>query len=94
VAEQVMYSSWSKAIQVLSRSAEETSLQLDKEGGVKEVPVEAGRNVLTDELVVRLANVGAAVKRTFNAVDQDIEWATVGDRIVLLQARPYVERRR
>jgi len=94
VAEQVMYSSWSKAIQVLSRSAEETSLQLDKEGGVKEVPVEAGRNVLTDELVVRLANVGAAVKRTFNAVDQDIEWATVGDKIVLLQARPYVERRR
>lgn len=61
---------------------------------MKEVPVQAGRNVLTDELVVRLANVGAAVKRTFNAVDQDIEWATVGDRIVLLQARPYVERRR
>ena len=94
VAEQVMYSSWSKAIQVLSRSAEDTALQLDKDGGVKEVPVEAGRNVLTDELVVRLANVGAAVKRTFNAVDQDIEWATVGDKIVLLQARPYVERRR
>lgn len=94
VAEQVMYSSWSKAIQVLSRSAEETALQLDKDGGVKEVPVEVGRHVLTDELVVRLANVGAAVKRTFNAVDQDIEWATVGDKIVLLQARPYVERRR
>jgi hypothetical protein len=94
VAEQVMYSSWSKAIQVLSRSAEDTALQLDKEGGVKEVPVDVGRNVLADELVVRLANVGAAVKRTFNAVDQDIEWATVGDKIVLLQARPYVERRR
>ncbi|MEJ1166675.1 PEP/pyruvate-binding domain-containing protein [Variovorax sp. CCNWLW186] len=94
VAEQVMYSSWSKAIQVLSRSAEETALQLDKGGGVKEVPVEAGRTVLTDELVVRLAGVGAAVKRAFGGVDQDIEWATVGDRIVLLQARPYVERRR
>lgn len=94
VAEQVMYSSWSKAIQVLSRSAEDTALQLAKEGGVKEVPVDVGRNVLADELVVRLANVGAAVKRTFNAVDQDIEWATVGDKIVLLQARPYVERRR
>lgn len=94
VAEQVMYSSWSKAIQVLSRSAEETALQLDKDGGVKEVPVEVGRHVLTDELVVRLANVGAAVKRTFKGVDQDIEWATVGDKIVLLQARPYVERRR
>ena len=54
----------------------------------------SGPELTTDELVVRLANVGAAVKRTFNAVDQDIEWATVGDRIVLLQARPYVERRR
>ncbi|MGJ3702057.1 PEP/pyruvate-binding domain-containing protein [Variovorax sp. AFSI2.2] len=94
VAEQVMYSSWSKAIQVLSRSAEETALQLDKDGGVKEVPVELGRNVLTDELVLRLASVGAAVKRSFGGLDQDIEWATVGDRIVLLQARPYVERRR
>jgi len=94
VAEQVMYSSWSKAIQVLTRSAEDTALQLDKDGGVKEVPVEAGRTVLTDELVLRLAGVGAAVKRAFGGVDQDIEWATVGDRIVLLQARPYVERRR
>jgi hypothetical protein len=94
VAEQVMYSSWSKAIQVLSRSAEETALQLDKDGGVKEVPVEAGRTVLTDELVLRLASVGAGVKRAFGGIDQDIEWATVGDRIVLLQARPYVERRR
>ena len=94
VAEQLMYSSWSKAIQVLSRSAEDSALQLDKDGGVKEVPLEAGRGVLTDELVVRLANVGAAVKRGFGGVDQDIEWATVGERIVLLQARPYVERRR
>ncbi|MGQ3130034.1 PEP/pyruvate-binding domain-containing protein, partial [Variovorax sp.] len=94
VAEQLMYSSWSKAIQVLSRSAEDSALQLDKDGGVKEVPLEAGRSVLTDELVVRLANVGAAVKRGFGGVDQDIEWATVGERIVLLQARPYVERRR
>ncbi|MDM0038557.1 PEP/pyruvate-binding domain-containing protein [Variovorax sp. J22G21] len=92
VAEQVMYSSWSKAIQVLSRSAENTALQLDQGGGVKEVPVEPGRNVLTDELVLKLAGVGAAVKRVFNGVDQDIEWATVGDRVVLLQARPYVER--
>jgi rifampicin phosphotransferase len=42
--------------------------------------------------VLRLAAVGASVKRVFNAVDQDIEWAVVGDRIVLLQARPYIER--
>jgi len=93
VAEQVMYSSWSNAIQVLSRSADNMALQLDPAGGVKEVPVEPGRSVLDDALVLHLAGVGAAVKRVFNGVDQDIEWATVGGRIVLLQARPYVERR-
>ncbi|MDB5939452.1 MAG: putative PEP/pyruvate-binding pyruvate phosphate dikinase [Polaromonas sp.] len=92
VAEQVMYSSWSKAIQVLSRSADTTALQLNASGGVKEVPVEAGRIVLNDALVLRLAGVGAAVKQLFHGVDQDIEWATVGERIALLQARPYVDR--
>lgn len=92
VAEQVMYSSWSKAIQVLSRSADNTALQLDAGGGVRQVPVEVGRVVLNDALVLRLAGVGAAVKQVFGGVDQDIEWATVGDRIALLQARPYVDR--
>lgn len=92
VAEQVMYSSWSKAVQVLSRSADDTALQLDKNGGVKEVPVTVGRVVLTDELVVRLAQMGAAVRRVFRGVDQDIEWATVGNQIVVLQARPFIER--
>ena len=92
IAEQVTYSSWSKAIQVISRSGDDTALQLSAGGGVKEVPVEAGRTVLTDALVLRLARVADAVKRQFKGVDQDIEWAVVGDEIVLLQARPYVER--
>ncbi|MCX7258302.1 MAG: hypothetical protein NTZ64_16735 [Polaromonas sp.] len=49
--------------------------------------------MLTDALVLRLARVADAVKRQFKGGDQDIEWAVVGDEIVLLQARPYVERR-
>ena len=40
-AEQVMYSSWSKAVQVLSRSAEDTQLVPDAAGGVREVPRKA-----------------------------------------------------
>ena len=40
-AEQVMYSSWSKAVQVLSRSAEDTQLVPDAAGGVREVPLQA-----------------------------------------------------
>lgn len=92
-AEQVMYSSRSKAVQVISRSADDTALQLDPNGGVKEVALEVGRVVLTDALVLRLAAAAVSVKRLFGGVEQDIEWATAGDRIVLLQSRPYVDKR-
>ncbi|KAG0744427.1 hypothetical protein G6F24_016083 [Rhizopus arrhizus] len=63
-AEQLMYSSWSKAVQVLSRSAEDTQLVADAAGGVREVPIEGSRQVLNDALVARLAAVGNQIKAT------------------------------
>lgn len=91
-AEQVMYSTWSKAVQVLSRSAEETQLVASASGGVREVPITGSRQVLTDALIARLAKVGATTKQALGGVDQDIEWAVVGDEVVILQSRPYVDR--
>lgn len=90
-AEQVMYSDWSKAVQVLSRSAEDTQLVAKAGGGVREVPITGSRQVLTDALIARLAKVGKATKQALGGVDQDIEWAVVGDEIVMLQSRPYVD---
>ena len=91
-AEQVMYSAWSKAVQVLSRSAEDTQLVASAAGGVREVPITGSRQVLTDALIARLAKVGAATKQALGGVDQDIEWAVVGDEVLILQSRPYVDR--
>ncbi|MNR05418.1 phosphoenolpyruvate synthase [compost metagenome] len=90
-AEQLMYSSWSKAVQVLSRSAEDTQLVADAAGGVREVPIEGARQVLNDALVARLAAVGRKIRQRLGNVDQDIEWAVQGDRILILQARPYID---
>ena len=90
-AEQLMYSSWSKAVQVLTRSAEDTQLVADAAGGVREVPIEGARQVLDDALVARLAAVGRRIKQRLGNVDQDIEWAVQGDRILILQARPYID---
>ena len=92
-AEQVMYSSWSKAVQVLTRSAEDTQLVADAAGGVREVALTDNRQVLNDALVARLAAVGRQIKQRLGGVDQDIEWAVVGDKIVILQSRPYVDGR-
>ena len=88
-AEQVMYSNWSKAVQVLSRSAEDTQLVAQAGGGVREVPIIGSRQVLTDALIARLAKLGVATKQALGGVDQDIEWAVVGDDILILQSRPY-----
>ncbi len=91
-AEQVMYSNWSKAVQVLSRSAEDTQLVAKAGGGVREIPITGSRQVLTDALIARLAKVGASTKQALGGVDQDIEWAVVGDEVLMLQSRPYVDR--
>lgn len=90
VAEQVLYSRRSQAVQVLSRSAEDTELRLAPGGGVQEVAV-AQRQVLSDALVKRLAATGAAIEKQFGGRTQDIEWAVSGDQLLVLQSRPFVQ---
>ena len=90
VAEQILYSSRSKAVQVLNRSQDDVALQLDANGGVREIAIAAGRAVLSDALVQRLARAGASIKQRFGGKEQDIEWAVQGDQIIILQARPFI----
>lgn len=90
VAEQILYNSRSKAVQLLNRSDDDVALQLDSKGGVREVAVAAGRAVLSDALVKRLARAGAGIKQRFGDKDQDIEWAVQGDQVIILQSRPFI----
>jgi hypothetical protein len=92
-AEQVLHSRRSGAVQVLSRSDDPVALLLDEHGGVREAAVAPGLAVLNDALVGRLAHVGQAVQRLLGPGPQDIEWAiNPQGQVVLLQARPYVDR--
>lgn len=92
VAEQILYSRSSNAVQVLTRSGEDTLLTFDENGGVKEVPIEGDRNVLTDAVARRLANAGNRIKRVFGGKkEQDIEWGYKNGQIFILQSRPYIE---
>jgi len=97
IAEQSMHDSWSGAVRRLSRSAEQSELKLDKAGGVVEVPLAEAvteNDVLSSASVKALAAVGQRLKVLFGQVDQDIEWAIdPAGRIVVLQSRPYVERK-
>ncbi len=90
IAEQVVYRPIANAVQVLTRSEEDSSLTFDEHGGIKEIPISGERMVLTDDVVRRLAAAATKIKQVFHGKDQDIEWAFMKGQIYIVQARPYI----
>src|SRR2546421_2585262 len=90
IAEQVVYRPRANAVQVLTRSEEDSLLTFDERGGIKEIPISGERVVLSDEVVRRLANAAANIKRVFGGKDQDIEWAYMKGQIYIVQSRPFI----
>ena len=90
IAEQIIFRPRTNAVQVLTRSAEDSLLTFDEKGGVKEVPITGDRVVLTDEVIRRLVRAATDIKRVFGQRDQDIEWAYMKGQIYIVQSRPYV----
>jgi hypothetical protein len=90
VAEQVIFVPVANAVQVLTRSEEDSLLTFDERGGIKEIPISGERAVLTDDVVRRLAAAAARIKRLFGGRDQDIEWAYMKGQIYIVQSRPFI----
>jgi hypothetical protein len=90
VAEQVIYRPVANAVQVLTRSEEDSLLTFDESGGIKEIPISGERAVLTDDVVRRLAAAATKTKDVFRGRDQDIEWAYMKSQIYIVQARPFI----
>jgi len=90
IAEQILFRPNSNAVQVLTRSAEDSLLTFDANGGVKEVPITGERTVLTDDKVRRLAHAAQQIKRLFSGRDQDIEWIYMRGQIYIVQSRPFI----
>ncbi len=90
IAEQVIFRPRTQAVQVLTRSAEESLLTFDNAGGVREVAITGERNVLTDAMVRRLARTATQIKRIFGGREQDIEWVIKNNQIYIVQSRPFI----
>ena len=90
VAEQIIFRQRANAIQVLTRSDEDSLLTFDERGGVKEVAITGERVVLTDNVVRRLVQAANSIRRVFGNRDQDIEWAYMKGQIYIVQSRPYI----
>ena len=90
VAEQVIFRQRANAVQVLTRSDEDSLLTFDDKGGVKEVAITGERVVLTDDVIRRLVRAAGSIKRVFGSRDQDIEWAYMKGQIYIVQSRPFI----
>jgi phosphoenolpyruvate synthase/pyruvate phosphate dikinase len=90
VAEQIIFRTRANAVQVLTRSDEDSLLTFDEKGGVKEIAIIGERIVLTDDVVRRLVSAANRIKRVFGSRDQDIEWAYMKGQIYIVQSRPFI----
>ncbi|MEP6569894.1 MAG: PEP/pyruvate-binding domain-containing protein [Acidobacteriota bacterium] len=90
VAEQIIFRERGNAVQVLTRSDEDSLLTFDEKGGVKEIAITGERVVLTDEVIRRLVAAAVAIRRVFAGRDQDIEWAYTQGQIYIVQSRPFI----
>ena len=90
IAEQVIFRPIADAVQVLTRSEEDSLLTFDDSGGIKEIPIGADRMVLTDDVVRRLAEAATRIKQVFHGKEQDIEWAFMRGQIYIVQSRPFI----
>jgi hypothetical protein len=93
IPEQVVFDTANDGTKIISRSDDETMLVFDEKGGIREVPVENGGVILTEERAKRLAEAVKAFVPLFPAGRPlDVEWLLEGEKIWIVQARPYVTR--
>ncbi len=94
VPEQILFTPRSNSVQVLTRADQETMFVADENGGLIEIPFTNQRRVLSDKLARDLIKVATEIKRAFGGKEQDIEWGIKDNRIYIVQARPYIERKK
>jgi hypothetical protein len=94
IPEQILFSPKANSVQILTRSDQETMFVPDIHGGLKEIPFNSKRRVLSDAVTRHLVAAADNIKDIFGGKnDQDIEWGIMKGRLYIVQSRPYIDRR-
>ncbi|HTH51149.1 MAG TPA: PEP/pyruvate-binding domain-containing protein [Pyrinomonadaceae bacterium] len=98
VPEQVLYNPKSNSVVVMTLSQQKGALRFDENGDLKETTdvcaATKSKRVLTDLQSRALARAAIAIRTAFgNKKEQDIEWGLIGNRIYIVQSRPYIDRK-
>jgi Pyruvate phosphate dikinase, AMP/ATP-binding domain len=91
VPEQIIFDADNDGTKIISRSDDSTMLVFDDKGGIKEVPAPAGQVILTEERAKRLVQQVQKFEKLFqNHLPLDCEWVLEGEKMWIVQTRPYV----
>ncbi|MBS1796482.1 MAG: PEP/pyruvate-binding domain-containing protein [Acidobacteria bacterium] len=91
IPEQILFTAASDSIQVLTRSDQDVMFVPDLRGGLKAVPFNNDRRVLSNAMARKLVTAANKIKRIFGGAEQDIEWGVMKGQIYIIQSRPYID---
>ena len=97
IPEQILFNPKSNSVVVMTLSQQENALAFDPNGDLRETVdkcASANKRVLTDMQARSLARAAINIRRAFGGrVQQDIEWGMIGNRIYVVQSRPYIDKK-
>ncbi len=94
IPEQIIYDTSNDGTKIISRSDDPFMLVFDDKGGIQEVENTHRGVILTEERAKRLAEAVKSFVPLFSASHAlDVEWLLEGEKVWIVQARPYVENR-
>lgn len=97
IPEQILFNPKSNSVIVMTLSQQENALAFDKGGDLKVTADKcagAKRRVLTNIQARNLAKTAIDIRRAFGGKkEQDIEWGIMKERIYIVQARPYLDKK-
>jgi hypothetical protein len=92
VPEQIIFDPGNDGTKIISRSDDPVMLKFDANGGIVAVPVPPGEGVILTE--ARAKSLATQVQQVITVFDHglplDVEWVLEGEKVWIVQARPYV----
>lgn len=97
IPEQILFNPKSNSVIVMTLSQQGNSLAFDPNGDLKETADKcagAKKRVLTDVQARNLAKAAINIRTAFGGKkEQDIEWGILNDKLYVVQARPYIDKK-
>lgn len=90
VPEQIIFDATNDGTKIISRADDPTMLVFDEKGGIKEKAVPGGGVILTEARAKRLVDQVRAFAQVFPPGPLDVEWVLEGEKVWIVQCRPYI----